>query len=280
YHVPADYDVCVSFDFDEILEEGWRAKIEEQFKGGSANYTLVFDHSDDGTINVSYPRRAIHERAGGFRWEHAVHEVLTGPGVAANIPIFCVHLPEKQKEPGHYLKLLLLDVLERPDDARADQYLAREYFYMGDYDKAFTAYEAHLKLEQYEPFRCETFIALGHIAEIQGNRMHAKRMYMRAISECPVLREPYVALAKLYASSEKYEQAAGILLDALTIDKPALDLVFSDSYYGHWCDHMLMVCYYRSGNFTRANALATELLTRFKDGVPADILDDIIAMRT
>lgn len=272
-YVPNDYDVCISLDFDERLQPDWREVVEAQYKGGSANYTLVFDYDTDGNIITSYPRLGIHARHDGV-WAYPVHEVLDTRAEPYNIDLICVHQPKEQKAPGHYLELLKIGVVERPRDARAHQYLAREYMYMNQFSFAIHHYRQALEFEKYAPFRGETYIKLAQIEDFLGN--DAESLYLKAIAEYPYVREPFCAISEYYYRNGNAALAYGFAERAQMIERPDINYVFRDDYYSYWCYHMMFSAAVSMGMHDKAKEYAFAAINACGDKINQRLLKDII----
>lgn len=278
-HIPSDYDVCISLDFDERLSPDWREVIETQFTDEmtAANYTLVYDHDDQGNILVSYPRLAIHRRDCAT-WQYPVHELLIPKedGQKETLDISCVHYGEP-KEAGHYLDLLQLALSENPNDARNISYLAREYYAMGNKPMATTLYKQHVEIEEYPPFRADSCM---RIARMSDEFSTAEWWYRHAIQHCNNLREPYCHLATFYVGHKRYEHAIAAIKSALDFEKPDYDTVFEDRFYsGPWIDHMLMACYQQTGHFKNAALHRDNLINMYLgQSIPVDIAQDIVVL--
>jgi glycosyltransferase involved in cell wall biosynthesis len=74
---PADADVCVSLDLDEVLQPGWRAALEQAWtaKATRARYRFVASWNADGSPGLTFWNERIHARS-GYRWRMPIHEVL------------------------------------------------------------------------------------------------------------------------------------------------------------------------------------------------------------
>lgn len=204
-HIPEDVDICVSNDLDEVFEKGWRQKLEAAWQPNftRARYLFTYAYHADGTPDKQFAMEKIHCRH-GFRWVHPVHEILeyTGekedktvwvPGLVLN------HYPDPTKSRGQYLPLLELSVQENPNDDRATFWLGREYMYNNRFDDCIRTLNHHLTMPtatwDEERSASMRFIAISY----QGKKdfSQARSWLLRAVAECPHVREPYLALAKL-----------------------------------------------------------------------------------
>lgn len=278
HHVPKDYDVLVSIDFDERLSPGWREEIEQNFTTDVANYTLVYHFDDAGNILTSYPRMAVH-RHNSATWQYAVHELLIPlqDMTRKTLNIACVHYGEA-KPAGHYLDLLKVDREERPNDPRALGYLAREYFGMGNLAMAEPLYKEYINIEQYPPMQSEGCI---RIAQMSTDFIVQEWWLRQAVQVCNDMREPYCELATLYFRNGMWEHCIAFVKSAQRIPKPNYDTIYRDEYYSDtWIYHMLMAAYQQDGNFRKALHAQEQLLAAFPDGnIPQNVTKDIVVLQ-
>lgn len=235
--VPADTDVCVCTDLDEILEAGWRAALERQWTPETkrAHYRYTWNFNPDGSEGTVFWTDKIHTRH-DFRWILPVHEVLdylpggnyritTLQGVQLN------HRPDPQKSRAQYLPLLELAAAESPLDDRTIHYLGREYMFNKRWEKSIETLLRHLALPSatWPDERCASMRFIARNWRALQNPDEAKRWLHRAIAEAPHLREPYIEFAALLYDEQNWpgvlfltESALGICERSMTyINEPA-----------------------------------------------------------
>ena len=279
HSVPEEFDVLVSLDFDERLSPGWRQVIEDQFDEETdvANYTLVYNFADDGTVLTSYPRMAVHRR-NRATWQYAVHELLIPVQGATrkNLDFYCVHYGEA-KPAGHYLDLLKINHEENPRDPRSLSYLAREYYGMGNFQMALPLYKEYLNIETYPPTMAEACI---RIASMHPDFISQEWWLRQAIQSCNNMREPYCELALFYFRQEMWEHCIAYVQSAAKISKPDYDTIYHDAYYSDaWVYHMLMAAYQRDGNYRRAMQARDSLANAYGGDIPAHVAQDILILQ-
>lgn len=222
-HVPEDADICFSTDLDEVLEAGWRAKLEAAWMPGTtrAHYHYTWSFNADGTPGVTFMYDHIHGRH-NTEWVNPVHECLRYIGKAPEQHIWCpevklMHYPDKTKSRSYYLPLLELAVAENPEDARNYHYLGREYMFTQQWEKSIPMLQKHLELASWKEERSASmrFIARGYKA--LGNAQEAKGWLYRAIAETPGLREPYTEMAKLFYDERNWAGIWHMVSEALNI---------------------------------------------------------------
>ncbi len=164
-------DVWVSLDLDEYPEKGWRKKLEAAVTANTSaqGWRITIDNGSYSFQNI----RA--HRPEGWKWQHACHEVLIGPGPVGDAGFKVVHHQDRSK-PRNYLPLLELDAEENPKDGRAWHYLGREYMYLGRWEKAIEALTNALAYDKWHEQLAVTLIYLSRCFWHKGN-MQAARDY-------------------------------------------------------------------------------------------------------
>ena len=211
--VPSDADICVCTDLDEVLENGWRKKLEEIWQDNITriryNYNWKLDENNKPIVNFYTDK--IHIR-NNYKWTHPVHEVLTYTNgneiFLTTDEITLNHYPDNTKSRSSYLPLLELSVKEDPEDDRNMHYLGREYMYYQKWDKCIDTLIKHLSLKTatWKDERCASmrFIARSYR---NLNRIEEAKMWLdKAINEAPYLRDPYVEKAMLEYELENWNE--------------------------------------------------------------------------
>lgn len=223
--VPNDCDICVCTDLDEIIEPGWRNKLENiwdlETNCLSYNYNWSFDIYGKPAVNFYIEK--IHDRH-SYLWYHPVHEVLKYIKESPEIKkvtdeITVNHYPDNSKPRSQYLPLLELSVEEDPEDDRNMHYLGREYMFNQKWLDAISTFHRHLKLPKavWKPERCASMRFMGRCYNELGYKEEAIMWLERSIMEYPQGREGYVELALLEYFNENYNRAYYLLKEALKI---------------------------------------------------------------
>ncbi len=224
-HVPQNMDICVSNDIDEVFEPGWRKKLEDAWgdEYTRASYSFVWSHNPDGSIKKQYIMEKVHLRQ-NFRWVHPVHEVLEYSGTDEDKTVWVEgmvlhHYPDLSKPRSQYLPLLELSVQENPHDDRAMFWLGREYMYHKKYEQGIKTLEKHLSLPnaKWKEERSASMRYIAHCFKAMGNRKQALSWLYRAVAECPGVREPYLALAKMGYEDKNWPLLHAMVRHALAI---------------------------------------------------------------
>lgn len=284
--VPIDTDICVCTDLDEVLERGWREKLENAWQENTTRlkYTYNWSFDEYGKPATTFLLNQIHKRK-GYHWYHPVHEILVPEEKEEEViceQIILNHYPDSSKSRGNYLPLLEMSVEEDPTDDRNMHYLGREYMYYGKYNESIDTLIKHLNLptSKWDAERCASmrFIARCYLGL---NRLNEAEMwYQKAIKEAPYLRESYVELAKLYFDQKKYEQAYELLQDAYLIKEKAPIYINEAFAWNEYIDELMgLVCfelkrYPESLNYMQKALKLAPTNTQIKNN--CDIIDKIL----
>jgi len=234
--IPDDVDICFCIDLDEVVNDGWREKLDTIWNDNVTrlryNYNWKLDDNDNPMVNFYIDK--IHKR-NGYKWIYPVHEVLKYDGAENFITTDLItvnHYPDDKKSRSSYLNLLELSVKENPNDDRNMHYLGREYMYYKEWNKAIDTLIKHLNLPNatWKDERCasQRFISRCYIAL---NRYDEARMWLdKAIDEAPYLRDPYVERALLEYQFNNWNEVKKYCQMALEItnhEKTYINEVFS-----------------------------------------------------
>lgn len=211
-HIPANVDICVSTDLDEVFEKGWRKKLEDAWTDDTkrASYHYTWSFNADGSPGITYMFDRIHARR-GYDWVNPTHETLryhgNGPEKFAWCPqVRLIHYPDRSKDRSFNLPLLELAVKERPEDPRNYHYLGREYLFAGRWDSCIETLKKHLALPNcvWKAERCASMRFIARAYKAKGNLKEAKSWLYRAIAEAPGLREPYLESARIFYEEKNW----------------------------------------------------------------------------
>lgn len=251
--VPLDTDICVCTDLDEILEPGWREKLERTWNNANRmryKYNWAIDENNKPIVTFLYEK--IHDRI-HYRWIHPVHEVLEcslpDEITRTNTDIVLNHYPDRNKSRSSYLPLLELSVQENPENDRNMHYLGREYMYYHQWEKAIDTLIKHLSLKS-ATWKEERSASMRFIARsyLNLNRPEeAKYWYTKSIKESPNQREGYVELALLEFSNRNYFSVIENCLKAKTILKNEMIYINEPFCWDSTIDDILSISFYYLG---------------------------------
>lgn len=258
--VPSDTDICVCTDLDEVLEIGWRQKLEENWTKNTNRVRYQYNWSLDEYNNplVSFYIDKIHSRK-GYKWTHPVHEVLTYQNSDSEIfqtidGIVLNHYPDRKKSRSSYLPLLELSVKEDPEDDRNMHYLGREYMYYGRWNDCIDTLIRHLNLKSatWKDERCASmrFIARSYI---QLNRLEEAKMWLdKAINEAPYLRDPYVERLLLEYNLENWQEVIRYGNLALQIKEQPKTYINEPFSYDETIYDLISIAYFYQEDFEKS----------------------------
>lgn len=263
-HIPTDMDICVSNDLDEVFEPGWRQRLESVWEPHytRARYLFTWSYHPDGTPNKQFPMEKIHRRD-GFRWIHPVHEVLEYSGLDEDKTIWVGglilnHYPDLSKPRSQYLPLLELSAQENPLDDRTIFWLGREYIYNKNYDLCIKTLKKHLSLPtaKWAEERSASMRLIGDSYKALGNTKEAAVWFLRALAECPDVREPYLKLAKLGYEESNWLLIYAMVKKGLAITQKTESYLIEPECWGYALYDLGAISAYRLGLFEEAKQYA------------------------
>lgn len=217
--IPRDIDVCVCVDVDEVLEPGWRQEIEDKW----TEHTTRLRYQYDWGHGKQFQYDKIHSRF-GYAWCCPAHEVLRADGriterFAYTSKLLVSHHPDATKSRGQYLDLLRLSVEEDPNCPRSAWYYARELYYHFRWDEAAQAILRYLDMPgaNWVSERCYALRTLSECLVKKDDITGAEVILLQAVSEGPLIRENWVALAELMYSQNRWEECFAYANRALRI---------------------------------------------------------------
>jgi glycosyltransferase involved in cell wall biosynthesis len=226
FSLPADVDVAISIDADEMLEEGWNDRLraaiggDVKTKGNLSDryhhrFKTTWDWKTDGRNVSEHWHERIHARH-GYRWNLPVHEVLikcdgTPETISWVQDLLMIQKPDTTKTRS-YLTLLEQSAKEDKKRWKTFSFLAGEYINAGRLDDAIKAIEHALTLDSDKAY---LHYQLSGIYQRQNNLDEAIDSLTRACKCSPNVREYVIYLMWMYMS-------AGRKLDAIAaIDRAA-----------------------------------------------------------
>lgn len=217
--VPADIDVCISLDVDEVLEPGWRQEIERVWTEATTRLEYRYDWGKEHIFNAT----KIHRRT-GYTWRHICHEMIFPdprcPEVWASTDFLLIrHLPDETKSRSNYLPLLEAGTKEDPNSSRDAYYYARELYFNCRHEESIKEWQRYLKLPTATWYHERSF-AYRTLAKCYGSlgRVHEELDSAKnATKEGQNLRENWVLLAEIHQKRGEWRESFSAALTALNI---------------------------------------------------------------
>ena len=247
--IPKDTDICISLDIDEVMEKGWKEKLNKIWEPNLNRLNYIYNWKIINNIpQITFYANKIHSLK-NYKWIHPVHEILYFKGkenTKTTNEIIINHYPDKNKSRKQYLKLLELSVQEDPTNDRNMHYLGREYMYYKKWNKSIDTLIKHLNLKSstWNEERCASmrFISRCYIAL---KRYDEARMWLdKAINECKDSRDPYTERMLLEYSLNNYNEAIYYGKEALKIKEKKLSYINEISSWNETIYDVLSICYY------------------------------------
>jgi glycosyltransferase involved in cell wall biosynthesis len=216
--LPADIDVCVSLDLDEVLQPGWREEIERVWVPGTTRLRYGFDWG----AGIVFKYEKIHARK-GYRWHHPCHEYPVPDRInevwADTDKLLVVHQPDPTKSRGQYLDLLRVSIEEDPACPRNAFYYARELSFKGMWAESIEQCKRYLALPRatWVNERCYALRTMGRSYQELGDFENALKVLRLSTSEAPETREPWHELALACYRTQRWSECLGAALTCLTI---------------------------------------------------------------
>ena len=231
--LPADIDVCISLDLDEVLQPGWREEIERVWKDDTTRLRYKFDWG----CGIAFFYEKIHHRR-GYHWHHPCHEypvpdVRTTEVWAHTDMLLAVHQPDPTKSRGQYLDLLHVAVTEDPDCPRNAFYYARELTFYSKWQEAIDALNKYLAMPRatWPNERSYAMRLLGKAYDELG--WDGLVWYRRACAEAPQTREAWCDLAMACYRKSMWEECFAASSNALQIKEKELVYTTDPSVWGY-----------------------------------------------
>jgi len=253
--VPADADVAICLDLDEVLLPGWRAALEKAWVPGTTRlrHPFVWNWTADGKpLNTLYGHR-IHARH-AYYWRYPIHEVLMPlPNVVEKVvwteDLHIHHLADNRKPRAQYLPMLELAAREEPEDARLAHYYGRELMYHRRWAETIAELERHLRLPgaTWAAERCASMRYLARCCAELERFAEAQAWLQRACAETPDTREPWIELARHCMKQRDWLGGVWAAQRALAITVPPKGVMYDSRAWALAPYDIGSVCAYYAG---------------------------------
>lgn len=216
--VPADVDICVSMDLDEILQPGWRKVVEKAWTDGVTRIAYQFDHGNDSTLT----QNKIHSR-NGYVWRWVCHEWpmpdRINEVVATVNFTMAIHKPDLSKSRAQYLDLMYACAVEEPNSARHCKLYAGELYSHSHYEKAISEFTRLINLQETtDPNeKGYAYRMMSRAAHHMGDSQAALSYARQCVAESPNLRESWCTLAWECAQQELWLECLSAASAAISV---------------------------------------------------------------
>jgi len=235
--LPADIDMCICLDMDEVLVEGWRELLETTTAPQiSYKYTWSWKDASEKVPGFVYAGNKVHARF-GYRWTDLIHEVLLPEQrfleehYEEYLEGFEIHHhPDQSKSRSSYIDLLKVALAENSNNPRLTLYHARELGARGLVSEAKSEFKRFLKIANPHNIN-ERSLAYRHLAQIDPKNRES--YLLKAAEITPTRREPLVSLAVYYFKQENWAHALMYCNKALDITFKTLDYTMGEYAWGY-----------------------------------------------
>ena len=274
--IPEDANILISTDLDEVLEPGWADILREKWIDGvheRSSYKYSWSHLPNGESGRVFHYNKIHSRK--WIWRYPVHELLWSVKTNSDSypyyeslylfnEIHLHHYPDNSKSRGSYLPLLELRAEENEDDYYGLIYLCHEYHYRGFYNKSIETLNKVLTYHNNEcndVERASCYLFMGDDYACLNDNDKAKESYLKAMEICPLYREPYLSLARVYLDEHNYDSAIYWVKEGISKSVRQYTWLERDlSWLYEPYDLLTLACYY-SGRRAESIAYAAKALS-------------------
>ena len=257
--VPADVDICVSLDMDEVPDPDFFDKLREHWQPDTDRAWVMWD---TGTIWANNNR--VHARH-GFRWIKPCHEVPVlskkRPENDIVIQTLVKHVPDDSKPRTQYLGMLEWAVEEDPSDPRMLAYLAREYYFHSRWEDVIrTARTLRGLVTGWNVERAATWRNAGFSFQQLGDIQEAEQWYRLGTETAPEQIETWFSLAQFLYTQERWEDCLATTDKGLSL-KPDAHYLSDESTTWRLHDLKAIACWNldKKGSAKKHGRIALEL---------------------
>lgn len=257
-------------DADDIIEYDEIEKINQLKLNMTADtYMLKYATSFDKLGNPSFVfnRERIVRNDCRAVWKGFVHEAIAPFGKVEYLDITIQHRKVAQVYTKRNLNLFRKALKQGIKfNAREQYYYARELYYWGYYKSSLTQLKKFFKIpHKFLPNLIDGFLIASKCEEKLGNIANAKKWLYEGLNIAPN-SEIVCELARLYAQSEKYENAIYLYQSALNIAKPKDKGFFVREEYYYLIPMLeLVILCYKIGNYDMAKHYHLKLKLMYPD---------------
>lgn len=204
-HCTSDY--VLSIDCDEVLEEGGIEKIRAAIELGHRTYAVSMTSEKEGQVHHAV---RLFKRDPEIFWKGAAHEALTVLAEVKpaqdGIVITYGYSPAHTADPDRMLRVLQSAIQTDPS-GRNYYYLAREFYYRRDYEKAIEIFALSIKLSSWMPEKADATLYIARCNWFLSRGDEARRMALEAVRWNPMFKEALLLLSELHDSPYKEKWA-------------------------------------------------------------------------
>jgi len=212
--VPADADVCLILDLDEVPEPDFFLKVRLKWQPNT-NFGWI----TMGTDANRWERDRLHSRH-GWMWKYPIHEVNVwyGEGEPKDCDIrnaLITHEPDNSKSRGQYLPMLEMAIKEFPQDPRTWTYMCREYLFYSKWEDVIKAATKKLELGGWDVESAAVCRWAGEAAHQLQLPESARTWYDKGAEVLPLQGEPHFGVAMDAYRKQEWQRCLDAAINAL-----------------------------------------------------------------
>ena len=269
-------DYIMTLDADEVLAV-YNKEVPETTKKIKALPKLVGDRVNIETWfpHMQYQRtQLLKDSAGPWRWECPIHEVPVSPNERTTEFLQgCCIIPHtdgaRAKDSNRFLWDAFAfekEVVDNPKHWRAWFYLGQSYQDAGRWEQAIPAYETCAKNSEWLEERAVAYLRIGRLYQEKEGFDKALPYFWKSYGAQQNRAEGLFEIIRHYRKTGEY--ALGAKLAPLLLEvNPDRELLFVERSVYEWrAKDEVSICYFYTGRFQEAVALASSALMSNKIG--------------
>lgn len=198
-------DWIISIDADEYLEVDHIKKIREDIKKAEklGKKTIDVILTADRTREEHYFPR-IFKKCPEVFWQGNIHNYLNiAEHNRSSIVIYYGYSLAHQTDPDRAFRILKKEVETNSKCTREKYYLAREYYYRKDYEKAIEIYKLYLEVAYWAPEMADANLMLARCYRFIGKFEEARMSCLNAIKINTNFKEALLMMAEMSGPGNK-----------------------------------------------------------------------------
>jgi len=258
--IPADTDVCICTDPDELFDPGWANQIRTKWIVGKTirgEYNYAWNHDENGKPVLVYKYNKIHANDPRFHWIFPCHErvelsdddvsdykiIKDGSYLDFEDSILLHHWQDTTKSRSNYLDLLKLSAEENPKNLHITMLYARELIIQNKLEEGINIYlkllaNPEIDKPEWQLTLLDSLLLVSN-TYYSLNKVDLAIWYAQEfIRVNPTYREPYLLLATIYANQGLYVLAKGYIELAKKYCFRHYDWVEHSDAYAGWIERL------------------------------------------
>lgn len=186
----------LSIDADETLQSNGIELIRRAIKDAEKNNKRTVHVVMIGGSTFTFPR--LFKNIPEFYWIGAIHNYTSiDDNCISDIKIKYGYSPAHEQDPDRALRILKKEVETKPELSREKYYLAREYWYRKDYEKAIKWFLEYADNSLFIPQRIDAYLYIARCYKALNDLRLAHQYCLKAISINTNFKEAILFMAEI-----------------------------------------------------------------------------------